>query len=355
MRKRKMSLVTALLLLVVAAGCIETPSCGIGVDFSPDGKRIAVAETAKDSSSLAVLNVDGSGLRIVARAKEIYLPVWSPDGRHLLYVAETTLCRYDVDSRSTQKLMEEVYAGAVWSADGRQVVTFKRTPTRAMWLDAVSGEVLLVVDLPVEPNTLVPGMTVAVLPHTWGVAFISTTLDVYMVEAGRVYQVSRTGDVSTLWISPDGTSLRWVRVPKEKEHLLVIHEYVIASRTVTGTPTRIDLRQLPRRTGFDLEGASGLLSPSGDKLLVIAGFKKSTPKAVQAYTALFVTDVNRPQFRLLRETEMYEGESPVTAIPRWSPDGTMIAVQVFNPKAQELWLGRADGSGWRVARRSRID
>lgn len=73
--KRRFSAVSALLLLIIAAGCVETPSCGLGVDFSPDGTQIAFQDLSRKDGVIAVMNTDGSGYRVIARVKTLTCPI----------------------------------------------------------------------------------------------------------------------------------------------------------------------------------------------------------------------------------------------------------------------------------------
>jgi TolB protein len=56
--------------------------------FSPDGKRIAFIEHAANSSTLQVLNRNGSDRRILAQAQAISGFSWSPDGARIVYAMQ---------------------------------------------------------------------------------------------------------------------------------------------------------------------------------------------------------------------------------------------------------------------------
>ncbi len=352
--KRRISAASALLLLILAAGCVETPSCGFGVDFSPDGKQIAFSDVAGKNLVIALMNTDGSGYRVVARTPVPNPPVWSPDGSHILFCDGDGLCLYDVQGRKLRRLRDIAPSGYTWSADGRQIVCLMRKEPEAIWLDARSGEILLRVSLPTEPQGMMPGMNLAPIPQTWGVAFIGSDGNLYSVEAGKVYQITRTGDVCSLWVSDDGSRLRWVRSPKSAKRYLVVHEYDMASRTVTSEVRRFDVQPLSPQRGYQVAGSSGMLSPEGQKLLILAFFTQSgKPEETPQFIMVGTTDIDRQTIRPIlhvnRLVKVTKENSGIVAC-RWSPDGSHIALLIFGEKRFLVWLGRADGTGRRVLR-----
>lgn len=352
--KRRFSAASALLLLILAAGCVETPSCGFGVDFSPDGKQIAFPDVAGKNLVIALMNTDGSGHRVVARTKILNPPVWSPDGRHILFCDGDGLCLYDVQGRKLRRLRDIEPSGYTWSADSRQIVCLMRQEPEAMWLDAVSGEILLRVSLPTEPQGMMTGMNLAPIAQTWGVAFIGSDGNLYSVEAGRVYQITRTGDVRSLWVSDDGSRLRWVRSPKSAKRYLVVHEYDLTSRTVSSEVQRFDMQPLTPRKGYQVLGADGVLSPDGRKLLILAFFTQSgKPEETPPFIVVGTTDIDRQKIRpILQVNRLVKvtKENPGIIACRWSPNGSHVAFQIAGEKQLLLWLGRADGTGGRVLR-----
>jgi Tol biopolymer transport system component len=58
--------------------------------WSPDGRKLAivvclVAFDTCASSTLAVMNADGSGLTVLTRGRELSSPTWSPDGSTIAF------------------------------------------------------------------------------------------------------------------------------------------------------------------------------------------------------------------------------------------------------------------------------
>jgi Tol biopolymer transport system component len=91
-----------------------------GPRFSPDGRRIVFARSAKQYVyDLWVMNADGSGQRRLAAGGGA--PAWSPDSRRIAYVtAAGRLAIQDVDSRRTVTISGR-NINPYWSPDGRLI------------------------------------------------------------------------------------------------------------------------------------------------------------------------------------------------------------------------------------------
>jgi len=363
--KRRLSLTASLLVLVVAAGCLEMPGCGVGVDFSPDGKQIAFTWMSRDGLRLAITDSEGKQMRILPQSENPGPPLWSPDGKYLLFTTDTDLVLYDSAQQSARKIATEIVPGAyAWSGDGSQIICLGAPasksgdqPAWALWISVPSGEVLTRTDLPPKlepPSSELPRVTVASLPATWGIAFIDSGKNLHSVEAGKVYRITSTGDVQSLRVSPDGTLLQWVRSPKGSP-VLVVHSYDLNSRTVTGTPVRIELRRLPHLQGYTVGWAFGVLSPDGQKMLVTAVFNREAGGEKMQYSAVYLVELASREVRLLRQQKPAKSkDAEVPLLPFWSRDGSRIAVLAFG-KESSLWVCRGDGSGGRVIRYAKVN
>jgi len=362
--KRRLSVTVSLLVLVVAAGCVEMPGCGVGVDFSPDGKQIAFTWMSRDGLRLAITDTEGRRMRIVPQSENPGPPLWSPEGKNLLFTTDTDLVLYDPAQKTVRKIATQVVPGAyAWSSDGSQIVCLGAPETKSteqpawvLWISAPSGEVQMRTDLPaqVEPLTsIVPQVSVVSLPPTWGIAFIDSGRNVYTVEAGKVYRITSTGDVQSLRVSPDGTQLQWVRSPPGSP-VLVVHTYDLISRTLIGDPIRVDLRLIPHLPGYKHGGAWGILSPDGHRMLVAATFKREAGKEKSLYSAVYLVDLPSREVRLLRQQRpVLSQKAQLPLLPFWSRDGSKIAVLALGDESS-LWVCRADGFGGRVIRYAKV-
>jgi TolB protein len=107
---------------------ITQPSLGAALTpaASPSGREIVFSiSTAERSPQLAIVNLDGSNLRVLGEGRN---PSWSPDGKRLLFAREVGgLSRlYTLDASTGTDLTELSNGesndyGPVWSPDGRYI------------------------------------------------------------------------------------------------------------------------------------------------------------------------------------------------------------------------------------------
>lgn len=71
-------------------------------NWSPDGKRVAFTVRSGGGFSIAVMDLDGGGARVVASGQT---PVWARNSRHLIYSAGSTLNLLDVQSGRTTTIV----------------------------------------------------------------------------------------------------------------------------------------------------------------------------------------------------------------------------------------------------------
>src|SRR5262245_4615517 len=109
-------------LSVVAAGnvfALTLAGC-VGLDFSPDGKQI-VATTVK---GLGILNSDGTSLQLLPEGERAWMPSWSPDGKHILYIKHEAedgdLMLYNVSTRKVRKIGSNFEPCYGWREDGKR-------------------------------------------------------------------------------------------------------------------------------------------------------------------------------------------------------------------------------------------
>jgi serine/threonine protein kinase len=122
-------------------GTIDAPmKISIGQDphISPDGKRLAV----KRDFNLWVIDLEkGTGLRITSTFSQV--PVWSPDGSRLAYIADGGLTMKAANgSGEAETLVSGASFPAEWSPDGRFIIFLRRgvKTRRDLWALPTSGD-----------------------------------------------------------------------------------------------------------------------------------------------------------------------------------------------------------------------
>jgi Tol biopolymer transport system component len=92
-----------------------------------EGRRVAFAARQEGRIDLSVMNVDGSGLRVVPVSSELHgAPAWSPDGRSITSAVVEGgmphLVSIPVEGGPPEALVSEHSLDPAWSPDGRFVV-----------------------------------------------------------------------------------------------------------------------------------------------------------------------------------------------------------------------------------------
>lgn len=352
MRLRVLQFAAALAAITLLSGC------GAHVDFSPDGKQLVISG---GSGGLLLMNTDGSGRKLLPNTENAAYAIWSPDGRYILYEVPNWVNRtrsrvflYDLQTASARPLRGYLRAPYTFSHDGRQVVAWDERKECLVWVDVPSGERLLEVPCPVTPQE----PRLYWLPDRQGVVFTAQEedgrIDVYTVEAGKVYRLSTTGDVVGVGVSPDGKQVLWARqAGLDASAVVTTFAYDLDARTVQKLPLQVDVRDLIRRKppkGFQTS-VRVTFSPDAQSALVVItqqGEKRYWARGV----ALPLTGGLPRELFILSSTDR-EGELPLSIA--WSPDSERVAVLAIrgtekdNGKtALRLRLLRVDGRAQRV-------
>ena len=301
----------ALAAVICCGGLLVTPALGIGDRllaliqgaparpevqspvWSPDGRRIAFV-SRRDGKALYVMNADGSGLRIVARVRQLAAPAWSPDGRRIAFQG----------GRDRQSLTLYVV-----NADGSGQRTLARRGNAPAWS-----------------------------PDGQRIAFLSgTKLYVANADGSGHRTLARVGNgrtASLAW-SPDGRKLLF----------LVEHSFShsprcdFCSRLYVLNADGSGLRDLTQKLGMSRGPGAGpasdpVWSPDGRMLAFV---RRNTRLGV------YVVNADGSGVRNLTPKPM----GAAYAAPAWSPDGRKIAFASERDGNSEIYLMNADGSAQR--------
>ncbi|GIV19512.1 MAG: hypothetical protein KatS3mg023_1263 [Armatimonadota bacterium] len=347
MLARTMRAMVALMAVTMLSGC------GIHVEFSPDGKTLLVSGGEK---GLVLVNADGSGSQLLPNTKGAAYALWSPDGRYILYERTDWMSNcsavflYDLHTKSARALPGHLSIPYTFSDDGRQVVAWDKEKACLVWFDVPAGDRLLEVACPVTPqNTRLHW-----LPDRYGVAFMAQEekrgIDVYTVEAGKVYRISTTGDVIGLGLSPDGKRLLWARqTGYDTNATVTTFAYDLDTRSVQKLPLQVSVRDLARATLP--RGAKTFVrvqfSPDGKAvvLMVAASYEE---KELPLYQKVFVLPMSGG--RSVRVLSVQSDEILVDVA--WSPNSERMTFltlrELKNQQVEQtrlrLRVARPDGS-----------
>jgi Tol biopolymer transport system component len=116
-------------------------------DYSPDGKQIVFHRTHDSTSSLFVVNVDGTGLHQLKRnARNAEDPRWSPDGSRILFTGDHYLYLVRPNGTGLRQLTSDLQADdshASSSPNGRTILFTRYTfapQSQLFTLDTISPD-----------------------------------------------------------------------------------------------------------------------------------------------------------------------------------------------------------------------
>ena len=108
--------------------------------FAPDGKRIAfMRQPSGGETAIYLIATSGKGLRRLATGSD---PAWSPDGRKLVYSAQSRLIVIGANGRGKQTLTSgsDPDVMPAWSPDGKRIAFVrKRAGNYDVWLVSADG------------------------------------------------------------------------------------------------------------------------------------------------------------------------------------------------------------------------
>ena len=347
---RRLAVVAALLL---ASALLVTPALGIGdrllglfandpgppgaraPAWSPDGKRIAfLSRRARGMWDMYVMNADGSGQRRLMPDVRLTGLDWSPDGRKIAVAGpgQGIIGFYVVNADgSGRRLMSRYGDGPAWSPDGRRIAFAGRWGIWVMNADG-SGSRELTTQDPGRGH----GARLYWSPDGRKLAFLSGAhcdfchhLYVMNADGSDLKDLTPSvgggpdrGVANPAW-SPDGRAIAFVR----RDH------WPVGGFTDAVHVVRSDGSGRRRLTWAPADYFAPAWSPDGRKLAFVSDRGGNTE--------VYVMNADGSKPRNLTRHPRYDGD------PVWSPDGRSIAFVTNRDGAYGIYVMSPDGSGLR--------
>ncbi len=333
MMARYLRLFLSAVAALILAGCV-------GLDFSPDGKSVAISTTR----GIVMIPLEGGPKELIPESKDGMMPQWSPDGKRILFTRQVggthQLHLYNVDSRRATRIGSRWTTPYVWREDGKRIAAVQNHEdgsAEIVWYDLVEGGVAQATAVTQGPSLMFW------LQDTDDLAFMGSH-DVYLVEGAEVKRITRTSDVIGLALSASRKELLWARRGKNLKHqLLSIYRFDLARRSVTRLefPMRIPLINPSSRRAPESIGLVAF-SPDSKKLAIVTGHSETVRGRKRDFTACYVMRIDGSDAREVRKTTGVEGSAEIL-YPVWSRDSARLGVYGLHDK--QLVVAVFDSSG----------
>jgi dipeptidyl aminopeptidase/acylaminoacyl peptidase len=310
--------------------------------ISPDGNWIAYQLAQEDAgknatiANLWLVSWDGTRNRQLTRGEHDSQPAWSPDGRHLGFLASrqdseaSQLWLLDMNGGEARRITDvpEGVESYRWSPDGRKLVLIVRDPRPGK--DSTDPD-STTEGAPATPEPIVVDRWHFKDDYVGYLDRRRTHLYVHDLETGQLAQVTSGDfdDQDPAW-SPDGKRLAFARNGGPEIDLLQNLDVFVVDAEPGAQP-----QQLTRFPGRDM---GPVWSPDGSRIAFLRG---GDPKySMYTHDRLAVIAPDGSGERVLTESL----DRPASE-PRWSPDGQSILFLLEDDRTVQLArVGLADGS-----------
>ena len=342
--------------------------------WSPDGRQLVYVRRGEKEEELTISAPDGSNPRVIMRGDSSYPflrhPAWSPDGRDIAIVRGTGGVAGEiwlvpagggVPKRAIDEPASVASDTPIYTADGRGLVhSSNRGGATNIWFLPLGGGApvrLTTGSGPDESPAVAADGAIAFVNSRW-----RNTLEAHDLSRGSARTLfTHTPFVWGPSVSPDGREVAFSRGEVDGTwHIWAVPFDGGAARQLTsgdagevyprwapdGSYVLFNTWSAPRRLGrvpshggaptmlsFSGEGAASFadISPDGRRI----AFSRAEPQGERIYVA--PASGGDPQLLT----------SSPGAIPRWSPDGSLIAFSANRGYTGGIFLIHADGSGER--------
>lgn len=301
---------------------VGNPPGGHGVpSWSPDGKRIVFVSREIAAAALCTVSIEGAGLKQITKSRNIYDPIYSPDGQYIYYPAYTTGSRFAlwkvrISPATGDPLGEPVlvvdpgsaaFAFPTISADGKKLACALLSSTSNLWsvpLSPSSSEATGPPG-PITNDTSLRNSNPAFSPDGRKIAFNSSrggTSDIWLVDADGKNPVQLTTDPARdglpSWF-PEGDRIAF---PSDRSG----HSALWCTTLTGGRDTFL------LDVGQDMDYAR--LSPDGKQV----AFQSRESGVINIWTAAL--EGGQPK-QLTFDKELM-------GWPCWSPDGKLLGLEM---------------------------
>jgi len=255
-------------------GTVGEPAEFLSISISPDGKRALATIQGNVPESIWMYDLNrGTASRFTPGSEEAFTPLWSPDGRLVIYTGQTRHLYLQASDGISEA--QKLQAGSItnvpssWSPDGRLVVFATQTSQGGdLWIQSLEGDKKSYPFL-VTPANEVEGV---ISPDGRWIAFASD-------ETGRyeLYVTSFPSPGGKRQISSDGAdSPQWLNAGRQLAYINAERKLVIVDVKASEQGLEIGQSQilfggkpLPARPSApDSWDAPVYLTPDGKRILL---------------------------------------------------------------------------------------
>jgi Tol biopolymer transport system component len=337
-----LAIVASAFVVVAGAGTAETAALPTG---------LPLLTYVASNGGFCLVRADGShAFRLTPRWKKIGVGAWSPGGRYLAFVKQTTndgrskIFVATARGKIRWRLGVGLYdGGPLWSPDGRHILYYdgwahvygydvaRMDGTHDVGIASSPG---FPTYGPNDPTWIPGGQRVAFDDGN----FVDTTQGIFTVALNGSDRRLLVGDALSPAFSPDGEKLAYVAFHRTQPYVNEQGGLYIAD--ADGTNPRLLVAQTGNRPN-DLSWSTPAWSPDGTRL----AFRQDTP----LYGSAMRSDVVVARADGGGERVIASAASPSSAVlsaPVWSPGGRYLAFERYDTRA--VTVARADGGGRRL-------